>query len=299
MKCAASLSLCVFFVSFLFTVGHAYGQKEFETAGDVFAKHLAPDQAILEKHPELRKAYEERNKRLGAAMESQAKRLEGLLEREKRKGDLKALTQMENAIKKIEARHAGPCLLHERSSSSIAAILKEWNQEKSRTNKRYLTVAEKEISKTLRNDGIDAAKKIERFLLSSFLPKGLDWSADNAVRFENKIYLLNETPMEWQGAYNWCRERNGDLASITNMNEQVFLYKNIVKERIAATWVGGFKQEGKWYWTDGSPFAYTCWMPGKPSGGNQNRLSFAHDKSGGWDDENEQSFPFIIQWTLY
>ena len=269
------------------------------TAGEIFAEHLAPDQSMFEKYPELTKAYEDRNQRLAAAMETQVKRLEILLDREKRRADLNALTLAEKIVETVKTRHANPCLINERFPPPYASILKDLNQEKSRSNKRFLAVVDREIAKTLRNDGTDAAKKIERFLLSSFIPKRLDWTIGNAARLDNKIFLKVDMRKDWQDAQDWCRELNGNLASVTNKDEQAFLFKNIVKEQVASTWIGGFRVDGKWYWVDGNPFLYMSWMPGEPSGANQTRLAFAHGDFGGWDDDDDQPFPFIIQWTLY
>lgn len=290
-------------IPFFATLGFAE-EPASENAGsiDIFAKHLAPDRSVLEKHPDLAKAYEDRNRRIAVAMESCLKRMEALLDREKRKADLKTVTQMEKGVEAVRKYHQGPCLLNEWQSGLLAPTLKDLNQEKSRANKRFLMLVDREIAKTLRNEGTEAAKKIERFTLSVFVPKSLEWSMDRVPRRENKIYLRIEEAKEWQDAYDWCRERNGELVSIHSKAEQQFLFTTVCKGPKPFSWTGGVRVDRKWFWSDGTPMTFTSWTPSQPSmDGTETRVTFAWGEEGDWDDQNPDGarIPFIIQWTLY
>lgn len=269
---------------------------------DVFAEHLAPDRSVLEKYPEVAKAYEDRNRRIAEATKTCLKRMDVLWEREKRKADLNAVSQLEKSIEAIKKFHTGPCLLYEPQPASLASIQRDLNQEKSRTNKRFVQVIEREIAKTIRADGVDAAKKIDRFLLSAFVPKSLEWSLGRVARLDNKIYLRVGTEKEWQDAYDWCREMNGELVSIHSKVEQQFIYTSVYKDSRGSAWTGGVRVDRKWFWSDGTPMTFTSWAPHQPSmDGTETRVTFAWGEQGDWDDQNPSgvSIPFIIQWTLY
>ncbi|XP_034746453.1 galactose-specific lectin nattectin-like [Etheostoma cragini] len=76
-------------------------------------------------------------------------------------------------------------------------------------------------------------------------------------------------------AENACKKfPNGHLVSIHNDVEQnqVICAMYRVSTRDSNYWIGAYLTESgysfaivcKWFWTDDTPFAYTCWAGGKP-----------------------------------
>ncbi|KAM8881161.1 type-2 ice-structuring protein-like [Synchiropus picturatus] len=90
--------------------------------------------------------------------------------------------------------------------------------------------------------------------------------------YYGRCYLYVTTQMSWARAEKHCQDLGGNLASIHSILD----YHEI--ERVIAltyhgsgtAWVGASdaQQEGFWLWSDGTPFHYTNWCPGKPSAHN-------------------------------
>ena len=271
----------------------------------VFAEHLKKDDTVLRTHPTIAKAHETWKTKLEAATATYQKGMESLLDREKSRGDLETVKSYERALDLAKTQHSLPCILFDRLPTPAATLLTNLNRAKSRENKIFVAVLDKEMTSTLRQKGAAEAKKIENFLYASFLPDSMESLYSRTARLENRIYLHIDQKKTWQEAYDWCRERSGDLASVGNREIHVFLYKYVVSiGKAQEAFVGGAKIGNNWLWTDGTPFAFTSWAAGQPSGKGgggvvEDRLTFAW-RDGGWNDAPARDrMPFIIQWALY
>ncbi|XP_040909027.1 hepatic lectin-like isoform X2 [Toxotes jaculatrix] len=86
-----------------------------------------------------------------------------------------------------------------------------------------------------------------------------------------KCYLFSISSANWEQSRRWCQREGGDLVKIDSTEEQIFLV-NRVGEEINNTeekfWIGltDSKEEGKWFWVDGSPLdtSLTFWASWEP-----------------------------------
>jgi len=272
----------------------------------VFAKQLKKDDTVLQTNAAIAKAHEMWKAKLKEAATTYQKGLESLLDKEKSKGDLEIVKSLERAVEMAKTQHSSPCILFDRLPSKAATLLENLNKAKSRENRVFVSVLDKEMAATLKQKGADDARKIEALLYASFLPETMESLCSRMARLENKIYLHIDQKRDWHRAYDWCRERNGDLASVGSIEIQSFLYKYLVRIRKAdPTFIGGAKIGGIWCWTDGTPFNYTFWGKGQPSGKSgrglpEDRLLMMYRDKGEWNDvTSDTQMPFLLQWTLY
>ena len=100
----------------------------------------------------------------------------------------------------------------------------------------------------------------------------------------------------WEDARRFCQENVpynvGDLASIPDAGTNNLL-QTLIQD--AYIWVGGFRNDSTWTWSDGTPWDYTNWLDGEPNNGDgiQTHVAFNVDSTGQWDDEykgSEKSF---------
>ncbi|XP_026128728.1 ladderlectin [Carassius auratus] len=65
-----------------------------------------------------------------------------------------------------------------------------------------------------------------------------------------------------------CQSLDSNLASVQNKMENDFLM-SLLPPSSTNFWIGAYDaiQEGQWLWTDGTPYDYTYWCSGEPSGG--------------------------------
>ncbi|GHT30780.1 hypothetical protein FACS189427_01000 [Planctomycetales bacterium] len=304
VKCLLFDCLAAVFVCLLIT--SVAKSQEHSHLDAVFAEHLAPDDAVLKNNPNIAEAYEVWKSKIEESTTAYCAKLETFLEREKKKGDLDFLKGMETTIEKAKSQHVSPCILFERLPPKVAPLLADMNKAKSKANKTYLSVLDKEIAAVLKQKNLDTAKAIENFVYISFLPQIMQSNFSEAVRYENKIFLFVAQEKVWQDAYDWSRERNGDLASIHSKKEDEFLCKIIFKQgKVNPPLAGGYKISNRWFWTDGTPFDFTNWAKGQPDGTSrgkkvEDRICFYYGADTAWNDMTADSKkPFILQWTLY
>uniref|UniRef100_A0A8C4QFH3 C-type lectin domain-containing protein n=1 Tax=Eptatretus burgeri TaxID=7764 RepID=A0A8C4QFH3_EPTBU len=86
--------------------------------------------------------------------------------------------------------------------------------------------------------------------------------------FNNKCYLVHTERKDYKGwgtARESCKEKGGDLVSITNAAEQMFLLTQLEQVHIRS-WIGlnDIDEEGNFVWSDGTPVTYTNWVAKKP-----------------------------------
>uniref|UniRef100_A0A8C4QLD3 Mannose receptor, C type 1b n=1 Tax=Eptatretus burgeri TaxID=7764 RepID=A0A8C4QLD3_EPTBU len=82
--------------------------------------------------------------------------------------------------------------------------------------------------------------------------------------FNNKVCCKPDFK-SWKHARDSCKDEGGDLVSITNVDEQMFMVVQLQEAKFKL-WTGlnDIKQEGYFVWSDGTPVNYTNWSDGRP-----------------------------------
>jgi len=113
--------------------------------------------------------------------------------------------------------------------------------------------------------------------------------AGNGHRYE----VINK-PMTWTKARDECKERGGYLATITSKEEQKFIVDLLSKQgKRRNYWLGGYREGKNWKWVTGEDFTYTNWIPGEPSGGNEDKLLLSQSHRNQWNDSaNTDTKPY-------
>ncbi|KAK9978876.1 hypothetical protein ABG768_020614 [Culter alburnus] len=109
------------------------------------------------------------------------------------------------------------------------------------------------------------------------------WSAYGCrcFRFFNK----HET---WSRAEYKCLSYGGNLASVHNHDEYMFIQRMIRQTTHASTrtWIGGRCAEGHWIWSDGTRMTYQIWSPGEPNDHSYEYCTEMNYFNGNWNDVN-------------
>nr|XP_020447068.1 macrophage mannose receptor 1-like [Monopterus albus] len=86
--------------------------------------------------------------------------------------------------------------------------------------------------------------------------------------FKGHCYLFMTNEIEWSDAATSCVRHGGQLASIEDPSEQMFIKSNveIFQDSHSAFWVGLYKtHKGNWNWLDNTVMDYTNWGPDEPN----------------------------------
>ena len=86
----------------------------------------------------------------------------------------------------------------------------------------------------------------------------------------------------WFEARRLCIALNGDLASIRSKEEQDRINTAVNQYRVKSFWIGAndMKREGRFEWSDGSPFSFTNWWAREPNNrGSRGQEDCVHLKS--------------------
>ncbi|XP_060586405.1 uncharacterized protein LOC132742102, partial [Ruditapes philippinarum] len=98
---------------------------------------------------------------------------------------------------------------------------------------------------------------------------GFGWIYSPTSNFCYQVVL--GLPRTWQGARAYCQQNNGDLLSVSGVQEQNFIQALLSSPKYARLqlnfWIGATDQtqEGGWHWVDNTPFRYLNWHPGEPN----------------------------------
>ena len=110
----------------------------------------------------------------------------------------------------------------------------------------------------------------------------LDICPDGWEKISKNCYNFVAKSLNWQEAENHCRQKGGHLASVKSKPENDFI------RRLSSGWfwlgLSDFK-EGKWIWSDGSPFnnnTFNNWSGTGPSnsGGNEDCVHGTQEENG-------------------
>jgi len=111
-------------------------------------------------------------------------------------------------------------------------------------------------------------------------------------------YAYIEEPENWAEAQAVCESMGGQLAEISDYEENVVI-KGMVTNLKADVWIGGddLVEEGTWRWASGAPVnGYTDWAPGEPDDKDGEDCMELMPKLGHWNDEDcDKIQPFICE----
>ena len=111
----------------------------------------------------------------------------------------------------------------------------------------------------------------------------------------------------WEYALQFCQERGGHLATISDERENAFLYRYMQDAGYRSAYFGfsDAENEGNWQWCTNESVVYTNWAPGEPN--NENRkehyaMFYYKFSDGAWNDGDFGSSTenggtaFICEW---
>ena len=108
---------------------------------------------------------------------------------------------------------------------------------------------------------------------------------------EDSCYLWTDTKKTWVEAERHCNNKDGHLASVTNLNIHNYISTKARKSKDTeyGYWIGGtyLEKENRWQWSDGSKWEFK-WGTGQPNnadGGDQHCLTVYNEYAlDGWND---------------
>ena len=138
-------------------------------------------------------------------------------------------------------------------------------------------------------------------------------SAESKVVWKNNghTYQLFFDKCTWKQAKVRCEDMGGHLVTITTSAEQKFVYKQIMKHKGNAFWIGYTDEghEGNWRWVTGENGKYTNWGKGEPNNGGGSGQHYANMYTthvtwssssvdpGQWDDTTSSATScYICEW---
>ncbi|XP_063422181.1 macrophage mannose receptor 1-like [Mytilus trossulus] len=94
---------------------------------------------------------------------------------------------------------------------------------------------------------------------------GLGWQERPQSQY---CYSFQGDLLSWQDARQVCQKMGGDLASVHDRAEQVYIQTQLSSSFSMWMWLGGTdrSKEGGWSWSDGTPFQFLNWAGGEPNG---------------------------------
>ncbi|XP_026181764.1 ladderlectin-like [Mastacembelus armatus] len=109
------------------------------------------------------------------------------------------------------------------------------------------------------------------------------------TRNNGRCFMHVPKALTWPAAQLNCQSLGGNLASVRDAEEYEVIQKVIADAKgTGLIWIGGHDliQEGKWKWTDKTPFTYTNWAPGQPDDYQRNEdcLQISTEGRRFWND---------------
>lgn len=128
----------------------------------------------------------------------------------------------------------------------------------------------------------------------------------SAVEFNDHYYYVYDidTVTDWNMAQEYCEAQGGYLATITNAEEDAFLYSYITDAGYSSVMFGLTDQEqtDDWRWVTGEEFSYQNWRSGEPNhqGGYEHYgMYYERNSDGTWNDGSGRGGPFLCEWGEY
>uniref|UniRef100_A0A3Q3W748 Uncharacterized protein n=1 Tax=Mola mola TaxID=94237 RepID=A0A3Q3W748_MOLML len=93
-------------------------------------------------------------------------------------------------------------------------------------------------------------------------------TSDGWIKWKGNQYYLNQESMYMDDARHFCKQRRGDLVSITSKEENIFLWKQISRN-YGSYYIGlSVDLDGSSWWMDGSPVGLQRWDENQPNYNN-------------------------------
>jgi hypothetical protein len=86
------------------------------------------------------------------------------------------------------------------------------------------------------------------------------------MTFQNRRYLLVETPATWEEAQSIAKAHGGSWAGAANAETNAWLTENFSSQTPAGIFLGGHcgVPGGAWEWVDGTPWSFQAWQAAAP-----------------------------------
>lgn len=120
------------------------------------------------------------------------------------------------------------------------------------------------------------------------------------VPYSGYCYNLDRSKNMWKDALSACHKEGGDLASISNIEEQSFIISQMGYLPTDVLWIGLNDQKSQmlFEWSDRSPVTFTNWLSDEPSHATnlQEDCVLIRGKDGKWADHMcEKTFGYICK----
>ncbi|MCM1484850.1 MAG: leucine-rich repeat protein, partial [Faecalibacterium sp.] len=117
------------------------------------------------------------------------------------------------------------------------------------------------------------------------------------IEFDGHYYGLSTDSKSWTDAKATCEVSGGYLVSINSEEEQMAIEQLLLFAPTGNHWIGAYKADGLWQWTDGDVLGYTNWAPGEPNGSATTGIMYYSGSNNyKWDDSNSSSAYYICEW---
>lgn len=106
------------------------------------------------------------------------------------------------------------------------------------------------------------------------------------VTGSDSCFSFNPNLLSWQDALADCKSKGGDLASISNAQEQSYISGRTLYFPSDLMWVGANDRdtENGWQWSDGTPFAFLNWDEKQPDNSADSDCTVVSKRTSRWDD---------------
>ncbi|KAM9449864.1 CD209 antigen-like protein C [Clarias gariepinus] len=118
---------------------------------------------------------------------------------------------------------------------------------------------------------------------------------ENCFSFNSSFYFMSNETKSWTESRQDCRDKGADLVIINSREEQEFISKQKVNNKVQA-WIGlsDRETEGEWKWVDGTPLTteknIKFWANKEPNGGaGENCAEFYSGAAGNFCNDKKCS----------
>ena len=107
--------------------------------------------------------------------------------------------------------------------------------------------------------------------------------AEAVIYNGHSYYVFHDEIVSWDGAQAYCESKGGHLATITDKEENEFIYSYIVSKGLRSAYFGLSDPQSinNWQWVTGEPVKYTNWHEGEPNSDVENYAMYYY----GFTDE--------------